>query len=70
MSNFTILGCLELVKKFSVGGGWEVGGGSKVSLVFCFGPNLDLDQAEQLVTALAEREPSLGQAGQLGKARR
>ena len=38
MSNFTLLGCLELVKKFSVvvvgGGGWW----SKVSLVFCFGP--------------------------------
>ena len=31
-------------KVFGGGGGWWW---PKVSLVFCFGPNLDLDQAEQ-----------------------
>ena len=38
MSSFTILGCLELGEKFSVGGGGG-GGWSKMTLVFHFGPN-------------------------------
>ena len=49
---FRLLACLEPPSKFSVGG-WVGGGGSKVPLVFCFGPKpkfcpFDLDQAEQI----------------------
>ena len=43
MSNFTLLGCLELVKKFVVGGGWWWVMVLKPILVFSFG----LSQAEQ-----------------------
>ena len=47
MLNFTLLGCLELVKKFVVGGGWVSGGGGgwvcKPILVFSLG----FGQAEQ-----------------------